>query len=330
MADTRGADGAGTRDSTIVRAVAMARRHGLDVESGEELVDLGSVNHVVVVSSGEDRWVVRFAREPGNDGIFAAEQWCARRAAAAGVPTAQTIAIGVLDGLDHGIQEYVPGAPASGTEPADPEASWWATLGRYAAVIHRIEPDDDAPDALFSRFGRDLTEAWRQHLAYNLGCLTAGEDLLLSRGVYSADERRRLRDTVEALRDVPMRFGLSHGDLSPRNLLLPEPATGAAPVLIDWGCATFGPALHLDLVALERERANTGRPTAGEWELFLAAAGADRAEVDAVLPAFRLLQHHDLVRWAIDRCPERLEETVRSFRAVLDQSGGADGPIALA
>ncbi|WP_454294758.1 aminoglycoside phosphotransferase family protein [Salana multivorans] len=294
-------------------------------------MDLGSVNHVVVVSSGEDRWVVRFAREPGNDGIFAAEQWCAGKAVAAGVPTARTIATGALDGLEYGIQEYVPGAPASGTEPADPEESWWATLGRYAAATHQIQPDDDAPGALFSRFG--LAEAWRQHLAYNLDCLTGDDDVLLSRGVYSPEERRRVHDTVATLRAAPMRFGLSHGDLSVRNLLVSGEAgdsAPSAPVLIDWGCASFGPALYLDLVALERERPNTGRPTAGEWELFLAAAGADREEVDAVLPAFRILQRHDLVRWAIDRCPERLEETVHDFRAVLDQSGEPDGTRFLA
>lgn len=296
--------------SPIDRARQIARLHGLPSDPIEALVGLGTVNHVVVVGSGGDRWVIRWPRESGDDGVFAVEEWCARRAAAVGVPTPRTVLRGILDGVPYGIQEHVAGAPASSSEAV------WAALGRYGAAIGDLQPDDDAPEGLFSRFGRDLDHAWRAHLAYNLACLD-GQDILLRRGVYSAAEQRLLRDAVTELLDVPMRFGLGHGDLSPRNLVLPD---GGAPVLVDWGSAAFGPLYYPDVLAAEQEEPGSGGPTPAAWRAFVDGLGVDPADLASVLPAFRLLQRHDLVRWALDRRPDRVADTLRDLRAVLDRA----------
>lgn len=286
----------------------VALRHGVRGAHAEEITGLGSENHVVVVGEGAGRVVVRFARDRSKPAVFASEAWCARRSATAGVPTAEILATGTLDGIDYGVQELVPGRPTA-TGPAA-----WETLGAYAAAIHRIVPDGDAPDVLFTRFGRDPAAAWHSHLAYNLDRLTDDDDVLLRLGAYSVAERAEIRDRAAALRDVPFSFGLSHGDLSVRNLLV---RTDGPPVLLDWGCASFGPALYLDLLALERERDTTGHPSAEEMDAFVAGAEADRSMIATVLPAFRLVQRHDLVRWALERRPDRLDESVSGLRAAL-------------
>jgi aminoglycoside phosphotransferase (APT) family kinase protein len=107
---------------------------------------------------------------------------------------------------------------------------------------------------------------------YNLGELDA-TDPLLRMGVYSSKQQDRLRKTLTELREIPMRFGLSHGDLSIRNLLLPA---GESPVLIDWGSASFGPVPLTDLLLLDRDARNTGSPSDAECQAF----AEDRAFLD--------------------------------------------------
>jgi Phosphotransferase enzyme family len=199
-----------------------------------------------------------------------------------------------------------PGDTATGSE-------LWSALGRYGRVINTISADDSAPAGLFGRFGRDLPSAWEAHVEYNVGKLDAA-DPLLRMGVYSSQQQDRLRGTLTGLSEIPMRFGLSHGDLSIRNLLV---SAGASPVLIDWGCGSFGPVPLTDLVVLDRDARNAGSPSDAEFHAFAEALGVDLQQVRGTLDDYRQLHLLDLVRWATDQRPDRLVDTIDDLVSAL-------------
>ncbi|MGI3784698.1 MAG: aminoglycoside phosphotransferase family protein [Janthinobacterium lividum] len=221
--------------------------HGGDVDKVVALP--GVVHRVFRVSGPKTDWVARFPRDDQRPNEFPAEVWAARQANGSGVPTARTVATGLLDARPYLVVEYVAPYRSQDVDHA------WRWLGRYAARVASIRVDE-APDAVFSRFGCDLRRAWRAHLGYNLDALTA-QDPLLEDGVYRQADRTRLRASVERLTTMDFAFGLAHGDLAPRNLVPRRPPL--PPVLLDWGTATTGPPPGPTSNASTRGRPTTGR-----------------------------------------------------------------------
>ena len=167
--------------------------------------------------------------------------------------------------------------------------------------------DDSTPEGLFGRFGRDLPKAWRSHLEYNLDELTA-DDPLIRLGVYTPAQQAGIRDRIAALASTDL--GLAHGDLSLNNVLVPD--TGP-PVLIDWGSATTGPSPWDDVVTVRRNRVRDGMSDP-EWSAFADGCGATPHDVATTVEELTLLSRLDLVRWALDRAPDRLDELVLTAR----------------
>jgi len=286
------------RDVALARRIAAA--HGLPAEPIAELTGRGSVNHVFVAGRPGGRWVIRFAVDPLRGDEFAVENWCLRLAAAAGVASPVPLADGVLDGVRYGIQGFVEhlGRDAVGTRDL------WETLGSLARRINELPLGADAPAGLFSRFGRDLAAAWRAHLSYHLAELTR-QDRLLALGVYPLAEQPRLREVVLALAETPMTFGLSHGDLAARNVLV---RPDGALVLLDWGSASCGPVPYTDLLTLHRHHDQDAVPSASDLEAFGHGYGLGPVEFEPTLAAMRSLSALDLARWAAERRPDRLPE----------------------
>lgn len=287
---------------------------GLPAAAARPLAGAGTVNHVFVVGTGADRWVIRSPRDRRSVDVFAAEQWSAAQARTIGIPTPEMLAVGTREGRPFSVQRFVPGTRAADLPHRHDELA--STLGDYCLRIGQIPPATNAPAALFSRFGADLAAAWTAHLDYNARQLD-GADPLLRLGVLSSAEQRMVADRIAWLRDQPQRFGLTHGDLAPRNVLLPDPGTGAG-VLIDWGSASFGPVPWRDLLNLERDRRREALTSWRYLRRFAEAAGVDLVGEWEVLAAHRLLHHVDLVRWALDRRPDRVPDTVAELREILD------------
>jgi aminoglycoside phosphotransferase (APT) family kinase protein len=295
------------RDGALAGRIAAS--HGLDAEPVVELTGLGSVNRVFTVGLGNDRCVVRFAIDPLRGDEFATEAWCLELASSHGIPSPEALASGTFGGVAYAIQRFVPHVTRDQVSRRDV----WQTLGRYGRQINELPLPDDAPAGLFSRFGRDLPAAWRAHLGYNLTQLTP-EDPLLSLGVYVRDEQPRLRAMISELAHAPMRFGLSHGDLAARNVLVrPEGAL----VLIDWGSAACGPVPYTDLLTLVRDHDRDDDPSAADLAAFGAGYGVGLGEIAHTLDAVRQVSALDLVRWAVERRPDRLPELVEAARREL-------------
>lgn len=277
--------------------------------------------HVVRIWGDGVDVVVRTPRDIAGSDTYPAERWAAEHAARHGVPTPRVLASepefgdGPLMIVEH---------VASIASDRDP----WHDLGRLAAALAEVpldaadpasaEPDgveSRVPDALLTRFGRDLPEAWRRHLRYGLDSLVPG-DRLLGLGVYAEHQRGPLRAALEqlAVESAGWRHGLVHGDLAPRNLV---PRGADDPVLIDWGSARTGPVPWLELDRVHRWSVLDGVVGADELRRFADGLGVD---LDDSLPPLRrlaLLHHLDLVRWALERRPDRLAREVEEARRAI-------------
>jgi aminoglycoside phosphotransferase (APT) family kinase protein len=292
---------------TAELATAIVRQLGNKPTVTREIVGMGTVNHVFVVGtpSGEEL-VVRFCRDPSDIDTYDEESWCLHAARRCGVPVPELIAVGELDGVRYIVQSFVEGENADSHR--SPEL--WRTLGRYACMVNGIAMDSSAPLGLFGRFGRDPVRSWRAHVEYNLEQL-GSDDPLIRLNVYAPSQQRALRACIESLHDRIDRFGLTHGDLVPRNVLLPSagPAT-----LVDWGSASVGPAPFLDYLRIATDDDNEGFSRA-DLNAFAEGYGLRLDRVVPLAEDIHLLNRIDLVRWALDHQRlDRLPEIVSKAR----------------
>lgn len=287
----------------VMRATEIARSLGIPVTETDVLA-VRDRNHVIRIRGDEHDAVVRFARDVDRDGDpFDTEAWCLLAAAAVGVPTSTLLARGCLDDTSYLVTEYVQGEPAS---PDDLDA--WKAVGRSAASLASVDLRE-APDALFSRFGRDPVAAWKAHLVDNRSALET-DDPLIALGVYPAKRRGRLRRMLAALGRRRLRQGLVHGDLSTRNVVARE-GEGEGYSIIEWGAAHVGPAPWADLARIHRWRllADPGpRVTGAAWSAVLDGAGVDPSAARRIVDELTVLHALDVVRSAMERRPDRLDE----------------------
>ncbi len=285
----------------------IARRHGLPPEPLAPLPGSGSVNHVFILGSGRQRYVVRIPIDILRPDEFQVEQWCLEQAPRHGIASPRVMGRGDVSGTPYLILAYVEGRTCE--EQHALEA--WEALGRYGRLTYSIDYAT-GPDQLFTRFGRDPDEAWRLHLHYNADQLT-GTDPLIELGVYPSTKQPGIRAMITGLLGHSFNHGLRHGDLAPRNLLV----TVDGPVLLDWGQATVGPVPHGDLLDALRSHLVEGRPTAEELDVFSAALGAPLGAFRDVLNHLLVVDALDRVRWALDKRPDRLAGLVKSARDTL-------------
>ncbi|MBT0993861.1 phosphotransferase [Cellulomonas sp. DKR-3] len=252
-------------------------------------------------------WVVRSPLGDRWPAQFAEESWAATAAARAGVPAPRVVHVGLVGDRAVMVHEHAP-------DDGGPVARPWSALGEYARRLADVALDD-APDGLFTRFGRDVPRAWAQHVAHNRQALT-DDDPLLRDGAYAAHQQAGLRALVDELATTRLTYGLTHGDLAPRHLV--APAAGGPPVLLDWGNASTGPSPWTDLrhvLVLARVRREVAEADLAE---AAAAAGAplDRA-TERVLVQLAVLQLLDVPRWALDRRPDLYQHFLDECRTGL-------------
>lgn len=297
------------RMDDVAVALRITASLGLVASRGHPLPG-GKENYVVRVRTASDDVVVRFARDEDRKGVpFDVEAWCLEAAARAGIRTSEMVAHGVLDGRAYLVATHVPGVPA-----ASDDLSGWRAIGEFVSSLHRLQTYD-APDGLFSRFGRDLDHAWQEHLAYNLGAL-GPDDTLVPVGVYRPDQRRALSNALESLRERQLPQGIVHGDTAHRNLL----RDGSSYCVIDWGAASTGPVMWGDLERIFRwhRQHDAQSPVSDAARAqVLAGAGLILTEAAPIISELAILRVLDLARWAMDRQPNRLEGIVAEAQELL-------------
>ena len=278
--------------------------------SYREIVGLGEVNHVFVVETCQGEWVVRFHKDPLETENYEKEAWCLNQMHMAGVPVPEFVGRGCVQDVCFIVQSFIPGE--NGHERRSPEL--WRLLGQYCRAINEFPIDESAPGSLFQRFGRDVVQNWRSHIAYNLKQLNS-DDPLIGLGAYERGQQGLLRSRFSGLEERVDRFGLTHGDLVPRNVLITPQGT---PVLVDWGSAFTGPCPFTDFNRIWSD-VDTNEFALSELQSF---ADGYQIQLESMLDTMQdlwLLGRIDVVRWAIDRRPDRVKELAESAKLATDR-----------
>ncbi len=282
----------------------------LEVQSVTPLIGMGSVNLILFVQTTQREIVVRL-NKPQDDkdktrSDYEKERWCIAKAKEVGIPSPEVLAVGEHSGRAFMLQNRIAGV--NGKQSAVPATDLLRTLGRYARTIHSI-PIDGFGDSVEGFEGGNAQAGWLRFVDYNLGELTAN-DPLIALGVYTASQQEKIRAAFTWLRGLPLQIGLTHCDLARRNTIVDD---AGCVYLLDWGCAEINVVPHYELNSL----LHWYRLDNTNLYAFLEGYGLSLIEWERLIPELKavvLLKAFDLTRWAIDRCPERLEEI--SARAV--------------
>jgi aminoglycoside phosphotransferase (APT) family kinase protein len=302
-----------TSDLELAAQIAAAFLRG-PVREVAAICGKGSVNQIFVVRTRAAAVVVRMSKpEDEERGLlfYEKEAWCLGQAAAVGIPGPQALEIGRWGRRPYMLQTLVAGV--NGEDSGLDEGDIWRVLGRYARRIHTVALDGFGETLADFHKGNAQAE-WQAHVDYNLHSLTP-EDELLRLNVYRPEQVEDIRQVFQTLRRTAFRIGLNHYDLAIRNTVVDE--TGQVS-LLDWGSAEAHIVPHYDLLEILRRL----RPSDERFGAFLAGYGLDEAEFAALLPEVRrlaLLKAFDLTRWALDRCPARIDEIAEQARLVVEQ-----------
>ena len=287
--------------------LAIASKLGLEPLVAEQIVGRGFVNEVWRVRALPMDVVIRLNHDREAQAVLAEyemEATCYRVAAGGGMASPRILGTGLHRNRAYLAAEFVPGI--AGDDHAN-RLDAWRRLGACGAAIHRL-PVPPEPWRIFPLLARGSDDEWSSQRRLNLDALSS-EDPLVGLGVYHPDEIDRLRQLFESLPDGPV--GLCHGDLAPRNLIFSD---SGDTVVLDWGCANVHLIPFYDLEGLLRNHLLENAPTFAELTAFAEGYGWSPDEFAAIrtlAEAYLLLKSFDLVRWALARCPERLDEVTK-------------------
>ena len=278
----------------------------------------GSVNKVFVVEAKDTKLVVRLGHNSESLEEYTKEAWCIAKAAERKVPVATVLDVGVFEEDGYMIQSYIAGD--EGRESAFPPSHIWRQLGKYARLIHSIEV------AGFGLKLSDLTEgdsheSWLEYLNYNIESLNE-KDELIKLNVLTQSQSRITRRIFEDLKGKSFDFGLNHGDLSLKNVIVDE---SGKVNLLDWGSAEASIVPHHDLIQMLKMNMIENDPDDRDIQSFLEGYGISQSEFERLLPTLEnllLLRAFDKLRWAIDSGVEGLESYIIHARRAVERSLG--------
>ena len=264
--------------------------------------DRGSCNHVFIVTADPDKLVIRMNNDRDSN-EFLKEDWCMTQARASGVRVPKPISRGVLAGWNFSVQSFE--GDENGADVQD-QLSVWHWLGRMAARFHRVSVQGFGLKLLDEKAGR-FDSDWQDYVTSNIEALAKRRCC----ECLSETQVTDLHYRFERLAEKRFEFGLCHGDLTPRNVVLDDDLK----TLIDWGCAEAHVVPHFDF----RELLRDNDFDSAEVRAFASGYGLNQAfasllpEIESVL----LICAYDVVRWAKDGAPAQVAEKEQQLRNYL-------------
>jgi len=275
----------------------------------------GTVNKVFRVEAAHTKLVVRMRDKNESLDEYTKEAWSIDKAAARGIPVATVLEVGVFEEHAYMIQPYIAGD--EGRDSPLPPSEVWRELGKYASLIHSIEV------AGFGLKLSDLTqgdsrESWLQYVNYNIDSLNEDDELIKLK-VVTQSQSRIIRTMFEDLKETSFDFGLNHGDLSLKNVIVDE---SGKVHLLDWGSAEASIVPHHDLIQMLKMNMLENDPQDAEIQTFLEGYGIRQSEFEQMLPTLEsllLLRAFDKLRWAIDWRIDGLERFITHARKAVER-----------
>lgn len=282
-----------------------SRAHALSPETG-------GVSNVVFGAEHESgRFIVRLCPDQNRIRAYEKERWVIERAREAGIPTPEVIDVG--EGVvpcAYMLMHRVEGREALTHER---RSDILRALGAYAERINAIPTTGFGDVFDWAPAGEPRHPSWRAFLAEELE-LERKLETLARFDMLPGPHLAGIRETLEALGDVPRTTSLNHGDLRLKNVMVDD--DGEIVAILDWEKCVSG--------------------LAPEWELSLALHDLSVDEKDDFTQGYRLtpqdLERHapvlkalNIVNYApfIERAGEANdEEQVSRFRVRL--SGALD------
>lgn len=277
------------------------------------LLEKGFVNKVFIVETLKAKAIVRTRDEAGALKEYRKEAWCIERASALGVPVPAVLALGSFEQNAYMIQPFLEGD--EGRKSSKPKGHIWRKLGEYARLIHSIKVAGFGLN-LSDLTAGDSQKSWLKYVGYNIESLCE-DDELLKLGVLTNSESKKVRDVFENLRLQTFNFGLNHGDISLKNVIVDE---GGNISLLDWGSAEASIVPHHDLIQLLKMNMLENDPDEADIGAFLDGYRISQTEFKRMMPELEtllLLRAFDKLRWAIDRKIENLESYASHAKAAL-------------
>ncbi len=276
-----------------------------------QVLDKGITNYVYIIDLPESKIVVRISKEP-NTAQFEKEKWEMKQASLLNIPTPKILDIGIHNNTVYMIQEYIDGT--HGTDSSLDTTHIWRALGEYAKIIHSI-PVEGVGDHMESP-GKFVSnrKGFTDYVEYNITSLNP-QDKLLQMGILTSSKFDETRTLFENLKDEHFTFGLSHGDLSLKNVIVGK---NGKIFLFDWGSSTSHIIPHFDFMeVLEFSFHFDFRNK--DFISFLHGYGFTEEQFLTIRPSMDklfLLSAIDKIRWAIDKKPEKIEQFKKRFTKI--------------
>src|SRR5579871_653716 len=162
------------------------------------IVGNGSVNHIFIVTTNIDKFVVRMNDDRGLD-EFIKENWCIEQTRTKGIPGPEVITLGESHGYSYMALSFLEGI--IGSQAAN-KLALWATLGTYAKKIHTIPVSGSGLDssAFIDTNTNTSQEQWEKFVRYNIESLTPN-DALLQLEALDNHQSKRVKQLFETVLD---------------------------------------------------------------------------------------------------------------------------------
>jgi len=271
----------------------------------QAITGLGVVNDIYRAHGRRGDYILRLNRQDKAVWEYPKESWCIARAREAGIPVPAVLGMGYHEPFSFQILEYLNGTNAS-LLPDD--LLIWETLGDYARRLAAVVVEGFGDRLLDPNRGR-FDDSWERYLRYNIDQLDEAGDPLQRYSFFTPEIQRKCREILQSLRATPLHFGLRHGDLTPRNVLVGEKQL----FLLDWGEAEVHIEPAMELAQLLYDEQIGAERIARFWKGY----GRKAEELVVLLPLIRklyLLKRLDKFRWAYDHQVANRQEFVEQVR----------------
>lgn len=253
-------------------------------------INHGTVNQVYEALCENGQYIVRLNVEEEKEFHIQKEKWCYAKVSELGIPSPLVLGIGKEREFHYMILSKIEGINGSNANEKQ-KLTIWKQLGQYATNYNQIK--EIAIPAIQQR---EFHKNWAAKLNYNLQELTL-EDSLLKKKIFSTIEHHQIKKYLLTLKNRKFNFGLVHGDLCPRNVIVNKKTKV---YLIDWETAKIDIIPHTEIGVILIDK--TANPK--EFIAFLEGIGLSKKtykKIEKELRIINLLSRLDLYRWALGR-----------------------------